>query len=302
VKYFQCSLLASHVLLSAPRESDDNDEEILAAFFYYVPAPEGGQNLGVMLVSASLTLYLVMHGMPQAFSTLTQVCLPYGGFAEVSAGGVGGSVLWSDMSLQRILRYDCMKTGGDELHKLRYARFVHYLAKPSFKELPAAEQEEGRGGGGRKTEDRGQRGGALGSGGGEVQSAGDLVPRGSIARSAGFKGDSGTTQSAVGNGEGSRKGAKAQSEEVEKAQANSRCKVMREGESLSFDGKPYTFVGRARWRNVMRMLAANGEYVKCDKKLKGFFSKDKEANAFYEAAIEAEGQGRNGTGRYRMKT
>ena len=88
----------------------------------------------------------------------------------------------------------------------------------------------------------------------------------------------------------------------EVVQPTSRCQVIREGESLSFDEKPYTFSGAKRWRNIKLLRQANDEYVQCDKKLKGFFSKDKEANAFYEASIEAEGQVRNGTGRYGLKT
>ncbi len=132
-KFFQCSLVNSDVLLSAPGEVDDGAEEILAAFFYEVPAEAGGKNLGLVLACADLTLYAVLGGLPKTFSALKQVCLPYGGVADVAASGKGGSVLWSDMSIQRILHYDRLGPDDVEPHMIRYARYVRYLAKPSFK-------------------------------------------------------------------------------------------------------------------------------------------------------------------------
>lgn len=77
--------------------------------------------------------------------------------------------------------------------------------------------------------------------------------------------------------------------------------MLRRGESVEFDGKVYCFGGEKRWKNIERMEAAAGAYVVCDARFKSFFAKDKEAKGFYEAAIEAEGRGRKGTGRYRLK-
>jgi hypothetical protein len=39
----------------------------------------------------------------------------------------------------------------------------------------------------------------------------------------------------------------------------------------------------------------------CDKGLKSLFASTKGSMAFYEAAIEPQGAGRNGTGKYRLK-
>lgn len=137
--FFQCSLVNSDVLLSAPTEVETGTEEILAAFFYEVPAEAGNKNLGLVLACADLTLYAVLDGLPKTFTALKQVCLPYGGVADVPASGKGGSVLWSDTSIQRILYYDRLGPNDVEPHMMRYARYVRYLAKPSFADLPVTE-------------------------------------------------------------------------------------------------------------------------------------------------------------------
>lgn len=240
-KSFLCSLLRSDVLVSCPADEADDSEAVLAAFFYHVAEPKGGENLGVMLVCASITLYAVLDGVPKAFSTLKQVCLPYGCGVDVSASGEGGSVLWSDMSLQRILRYDCMSPNGDERHMLRYARYVKFLSTPSFAELGSEGEVENEGADGEsRTEDSGSR----------------------VAE---------------------------------------KVKVIRDGAVLDYGGKTYAFVGNKRWQNVRLLIAAAGEYAECGKGLKAQFANHPQAKAFYEAAVEAEGLGRKGTGRYRLK-
>lgn len=262
-KFFQCSLVNSDVLLSAPTEVENGAEEILAAFFYEVPAEAGGKNLGLVLACADLTLYAVVAGLPNPFTALKQVCLPYGGVADVAASGIGGSVLWSDQSIQRILQYDRLGPNDVEPHMMRYSRYVRYLATPSFAEMPATKQEERK-----------------------------LLTQGR----ADAKGRE------VGVQTGAERTPNAQRPTPNAQLETGKIKVIREGEALSFDGKPYTFGGRSRWRNVLRMLAAHGDYVKCDKGLKALFANNTEASAFFETAIEAEGRGRNGTRCYRLKT
>ena len=127
-KFFQCSLVTSDVLWKAPTAEDDGAEEVLAAYFYQVPVAGGCVNLGVQVLCKSLTLYLVLEGMPNAFLALKQVCLAYGGVTDVAATGDSGCVVWSDSSIQRILRYDRVDPHADDLDNLlRYARFVRYL-------------------------------------------------------------------------------------------------------------------------------------------------------------------------------
>ena len=82
---------------------------------------------------------------------------------------------------------------------------------------------------------------------------------------------------------------------------STKFRVIREGEAAEYGGRTYSFGGVKRWSNIARLVQANGAFVACDRQLKKFFSKDKEAKAFYEAAVEAEGRGRKGTGRYRLK-
>jgi len=79
-------------------------------------------------------------------------------------------------------------------------------------------------------------------------------------------------------------------------------RVTREGEAISVDGKVFHFTGKSRWDAISGLIDANGGFVKCAKNFKALFANNKEAKAFYDAAIEAEGLGRNGTGRYRLKT
>ena len=130
--YFFCSLLNRDVLLGASVAAPEGAEEKIAAFFYYVPADDGGVNLGVRFLCTWLTLYVVISGVPPSFSQVKQVCLPIGETFDTAESGEGGAVMWSDMTFQRILRYDRMKPDNGDAHLLRYARYVSYLAKPSF--------------------------------------------------------------------------------------------------------------------------------------------------------------------------
>lgn len=247
-KFFQCSLVTSDVLWKAPsvEGKEENAEEVLAAFFYQVAVAGGSVNLGVQVVCESLTLYLVLEGMPRAFLALKQVCLAYGSVSDVAAIGDSGCVVWSDMSIQRILRYDRVHPNRVERTKLlRYARFVRYLGTPTFAEL---DSEEG------------------------VQSVGS------------------STLSTVGS----------DNEGTEETGVN-RVAIIRDGAVLEYGGKTYNFNGAKRWGLVRALMAAKGEYVECGKGLKGYFAKHKEAKAFFDSAVEAEGLGRKGTGRYRLK-
>ena len=82
---------------------------------------------------------------------------------------------------------------------------------------------------------------------------------------------------------------------------NGKIRVIREGESLEYGGKTYVFGGGKRWKNIAVLMGGEGKYVKCDKGLKGLFTSNLEANAFFEAAIEAQAPGRKGTGCYKLK-
>lgn len=246
-KFFQCSLVTSDVLWKAPTADDGGAEDVLAAYFYQVPVAGGGVNLGVQVLCKSLTLYLVLEGMPNAFLALKQVCLAYGGVTDVAATGDSGCVVWSDSSIQRILRYDRVDPHTDDRDTLlRHARFVRHMGKPSFAELGAEE---------------------------DTQSVGTST----ITRMG--TGCEGTEETGFANG----------------------VRVIQDGAALEYGGKTYVFGGNKRWLIVRRLIAAAGDYAECGKGLKAQFANHPQAKAFYEAAIEAEGLGRKGTGRYRLK-
>ena len=110
-------------------------------------------------------------------------------------------------------------------------------------------------------------------------------------------------------GERGRRSARDEGEQAAEAAENGRGKgkrdcvfrVIRDGESLEYSHKTYLFAGARRWKYVRKLADARGGYVPCGKGLKGYFAKNKEAKAFFEAAVRAEGTGRNGTGRYKLK-
>lgn len=139
--FCSCSLLKRDVLVGASgAEPPEDAEEKIAAFFYFVPAGDGGMDLGVRFVCSWLTLYVVLNGVPTTtFAQVKQVSLPICDTFDTASSGEGGSVLWSDMILQRVLRYDRMMPNGGDEHLLRYARYVSYLATPSFAGLSVTE-------------------------------------------------------------------------------------------------------------------------------------------------------------------
>ena len=101
--------------------------------------------------------------------------------------------------------------------------------------------------------------------------------------------------------EGELRAAARQIEASQTAAPAARLQVISPGEALSYCGTIYKFKGEKRWEFVQTLMTANGDYVDCGKGLKGFFSSSKEARAFFDAAIEAEAAGRNGTGRYKLR-
>ena len=270
--------------------------KILKAFFYDVPGLNGLINTGLKVVCACMTLFLLLEGTPKTFPDLMQVCLPPCGFNDAGImEGDGGAVQWTDKTFQEVLHYVCVMTSGYEVS----AGTVGVVESVSMEDGGLRAEVGNMQAAVGKTQSavgsvKSAREGAQAQGEAGPAEAGSALVRycggALVMRDGKSAGAVGKPPSAIGN------------DGAEIVQPTSRCQVIREGEALRFDEKPYTFGGAKRWRNIIVLITANGAYVKCDKKLKGFFSKDKEANAFYEAAIEAEGQGRNGTGRYRMKT
>mgnify|MGYP000931486973 FL=1 len=259
-KFFQCSLVTSDVLWKAPTTEDGGAEEVLAAYFYQVPGVGGGVNLGVQVLCKILTLYLVLEGMPNAFLALKQVCLAYGGVTDVAATGDSGCVVWSDSSIQRILRYDRVDPRADDLENLlRYARFLRHKGKPSFAELGTEE---------------------------DTQSVGTstITRMGPGCEGTEETGGMGTTNSEANSEYGAR-----------------LFEVVEDGQLVRYGGKTFCFGGVRRWDIVTKLIGANGKYVFLGKGVKALFAKHGQAKAFFDAAVEAEGQGINGTGRYRLK-
>jgi hypothetical protein len=77
--------------------------------------------------------------------------------------------------------------------------------------------------------------------------------------------------------------------------------VVKAGCVLEFGTKTYSFKGKRRWDIATKLIGAKGKYVFLGKGVKALFASNEQAKAFFDAAVEAEGQGINGTGRYRLK-
>jgi len=83
--------------------------------------------------------------------------------------------------------------------------------------------------------------------------------------------------------------------------AGTGLNVVKAGCVLEFGTKTYSFKGEKRWEVVMKLNEAKGKYVFLGKGVKALFASNEQAKAFFDSAVEAEGQGINGTGRYRLK-
>lgn len=69
---------------------------------------------------------------------------------------------------------------------------------------------------------------------------------------------------------------------------------------LRYDGEVFNIQGVERWRDIRTLLDARGEYVKLEKGFPQRFAQGG-ARRFRMIATEAEGAGRKGTGRYKIK-
>ena len=70
--------------------------------------------------------------------------------------------------------------------------------------------------------------------------------------------------------------------------------------SLRYDGELFCIQGGERWRDIRALLDGRGDYVKLDKGFPQRFAQGG-ARRFRMIATEAEGAGRKGTGRYKIK-
>lgn len=77
--------------------------------------------------------------------------------------------------------------------------------------------------------------------------------------------------------------------------------IVKDGFLLEYGDKAYSFKGEKRWEMVMKLNDAKGKYIRLGKGVKALFASNEQAKAFFDAAVEAEGRGINGTGRYRLK-
>ena len=89
--------------------------------------------------------------------------------------------------------------------------------------------------------------------------------------------------------------------EVVPAHAGTGVNIVKDGFLLEYGDKAYSFKGEKRWEVVMKLNDAKGKYIRLGKGVKALFASNEQAKAFFDAAVEAEGRGINGTGRYRLK-
>ena len=69
---------------------------------------------------------------------------------------------------------------------------------------------------------------------------------------------------------------------------------------LKYDGEHFTIHGDERWNDIRALMDANGEYVELEDGFPQRFAQG-DARRFRMVATEAEGVGRNGTKRYKIK-
>jgi len=69
---------------------------------------------------------------------------------------------------------------------------------------------------------------------------------------------------------------------------------------LKYDGEHFTIHGDERWNDIRALMDANGEYVELEEGFPQRFAHG-DAKRFRMVATEAEGPGRKGTGRYKIK-
>ena len=69
---------------------------------------------------------------------------------------------------------------------------------------------------------------------------------------------------------------------------------------LKYDGEFFKINGEERWDDIRALVDANGEYVKLEEGFPQRFAQG-DARRFRMVATEAEGVGRNGTKRYKIK-
>ena len=235
---------------------------------------EEGENDGLTylkIVSEDWTINVALHHCPQGSAVPNTLNLPFDVRDGVARrGGDGAYVSWSDGNHQSIRLFSVRRPSEKDKKFWQLVRCMNTACK-AMGSVIADELVSG------ETESQ-PRGPTLGEG--ELRAAAQAAQAAQAEQAA---------------------QAARQAEATQPAATSTRLHVIRPGEALEYCGTVYKFRGEKRWEIVMKLADGNGQYVHCGKGLKGYFSKDKEARAFFDAAIEAEAAGRGGTMRYKLR-
>ena len=299
----------------------------LAVLIFYGKSGEGeiGKDVCLKVIGKRWTISVVLFHWPTGSAVPKMLLLPFDGMEREVMCGEGGKVVWGDGS-QTIKQFAVTRTTRRDLylwtHSLRLNESCGSMgfsateeadggeiaewerdAGESEGDLRAAQAARERGvmgaedgglkaeaGAGLKTEDGGPK---TEAGAGVKTEDGGLKAE----AGAGLKTEDGGPKTEDGAGQkkvGVEPGTEASGDSL-------KIRVIQKGSALEYGGKTYYFGGYVRWEYVMKLIASNGEYTELGKGVKSYFAKSKQAEAFYDAAIEPEGQGIKGTGRYRLK-
>ena len=266
----------------------------LAVLVFNARTGEGEIEKDVCLkvVGKRWTINVLLRHWPTGSAAPKMLMLPVGGLDSETMCGEGGWVLWIDGSQTTVKRFAVTRTTRRDLYLWTHSmRLDESCGATGF----YGTEEAGKGEIAEWDRDA-------------VESEGELrAAQAARERGLAENEESGTSEvDGVPGTEvyGESEGGGSQGSAVSGnggAAAGKRIKVVRYGAALEYDGHFYEFKGAKRWEPVEKLIEADGKYVEFGRGFKSLFAHSAGATAFFEAAVEAEGQGRNGTHRYRLK-
>ena len=263
----------------------------LAGLVFCARSAEGDfeKDVCLKLIGKVWTVSVILFHWPKGAPVPNTLNFPMLTFNGVARSGAGGFVLWSDGSRQKIKRFAMTQTTRTDEMLWKHLKRLNETCLS----LKCSVAEELDGG----SAEAKARTGAGGEGASRAALAAEQAARkGGGVDSEG--GESGTTKSVKDT---KRKRGAEDGAGRKTAIGGKKIKIVQDGVALEYDGHFYEIRGKIRWEAIRKLIEADGEYVEFDRGFKSLFAHSKGATAFFDAAVEAEGQGRNGTHRYRLK-
>ncbi len=250
----------------------------LCGLVFHVSATQGEieKEVCLKLIGQVWTVTVFLFHWPKGAAVPHMLLFPVHGMGGKAMRGEGGKVVWNEENRQAIKRFAVTRTTRVDLMLRKHLGKLHEACTTPGCSL-SDEKADG------PIADVALKG----TGGEGALRAAYAAAQG--ARESGLKGaEDGGLKPEAGAGPKTVRG-------------KIKIKVIRDGWALDYDGRIYQFGGKKRWEAVRKLIEADGEYVMVERGFNSLFVNNPDAVAFFEAAVEAEGQGRNGTHRYRLK-